>query len=274
MMAQLRALESVARAGSVKRAAGELGVTHAAVSQSIARLETTLGRCLVERSGGVTRPTPAGLAMAQAYRRASDLLHSLAGAWLSSRLARLTRRFGDVSIGVHEDGAPLPLDRLDAAVTLGPCPDPAWNSELLYAEGVTPLCSPVFQAEHALQGAEALSVAPLITHGDHWVRWFAVAGVPQPARPPVLRLADATLALEAAAQGHGVALGCTLAGSADVAQGRLVAPFDLAVETGRRAYISWPRHPRHAGATEQFADWLIGEVAALQTPRASAVAGS
>jgi LysR family glycine cleavage system transcriptional activator len=192
------------------------------------------------------------------------LPRSLAGTWFSSRLARLTRRFGDASIEVHEDGAPLRLDDLDVAVTLGRCPDPAWTSELLYAEGFTPLCSPVFQAEHGLLRAEALSALPLISHGEHWLRWFAAAGLPQPARPPVLLLTDATLALEAAAQGHGVALGCTLARSADVAGGRLVAPFELAVETGRKAYISWPKHPRHPGATKQFADWLIGEVTALQ----------
>jgi LysR family glycine cleavage system transcriptional activator len=219
--------------------------------------------------------------MTQGYRRASDALRraaealddasisvslprSLAGAWLSSRLARLTRKFGDISIEVHEDGAPLRLDYLDVAITLGPCPDPACTSELLYAERLTPLCSPEFQTEHGLLRADALSALPLISHGEHWHRWFTAAGAPPPARPPFLRLADATLALEAAAQGHGVALGCTLARSADVAGGRLVAPFELAVETGRKAYVSWPKHPRLPSATEQFADWLTGEVTALQ----------
>src|SRR5439155_5912220 len=56
----LRSFEAVARTGSVSRAAGELSVTHSAVSHQIRRLEEFVGLPLVERNGRGIRLTPAG----------------------------------------------------------------------------------------------------------------------------------------------------------------------------------------------------------------------
>jgi molybdate transport repressor ModE-like protein len=48
----LRALESTVRLGTLAKAAEELGISPAAVTQSLRRLEFQLGVVLFERSGG------------------------------------------------------------------------------------------------------------------------------------------------------------------------------------------------------------------------------
>src|SRR3546814_9418474 len=53
----------VARAGSMKAAAIELGVTAGAVSQRVADLEARCGRRLFDRGRGGTTPSAAGMAL-------------------------------------------------------------------------------------------------------------------------------------------------------------------------------------------------------------------
>ena len=46
------------------------------------------------------------------------------------------------------------------------------------------------------------------------------------------------------------------------AGGRLVAPFDIEVSTGRRAYVIWSDDTRDNVSTAAFIDWMIEEIAA------------
>src|SRR4051794_40055796 len=64
--AQLRSFSTVARLGSVRAAAGELGVSEPAVSAAIAVLRREFGDALLVRSGGALRLTPGGERLASA----------------------------------------------------------------------------------------------------------------------------------------------------------------------------------------------------------------
>src|SRR4051812_25720181 len=70
----LRALEAAARHRSYSRAAGELAVTHGAVSQQIRRLEAELGARLFHRQGNGMIPTPAALRLAERIAAAQKIL--------------------------------------------------------------------------------------------------------------------------------------------------------------------------------------------------------
>jgi len=72
--AALRALEAASRLKSYSLAGDELGVTHSAVSQAVRRLEREYGRTLFRREGLRMSPSPAALALAEAYREASRLV--------------------------------------------------------------------------------------------------------------------------------------------------------------------------------------------------------
>src|SRR3954463_4172439 len=64
--AQLRSFSTVARLGSVRAAAGELGVSEPAVSAAIAGLRREFGDAPLVRSGGALRLTPGGERLASA----------------------------------------------------------------------------------------------------------------------------------------------------------------------------------------------------------------
>jgi LysR family glycine cleavage system transcriptional activator len=72
--AALRNLEAASRLRSYSLAGDELGVTHSAVSQAVRRLERQYGRSLFRREGLRMAPSPAALALAEAYRKASRLV--------------------------------------------------------------------------------------------------------------------------------------------------------------------------------------------------------
>ena len=69
---RLRFLLAVARYGGVLAAADELDVTASAVSQQLSKLEQETGRSLLQRTPTGSVLTPAGLALAEAARRAVD----------------------------------------------------------------------------------------------------------------------------------------------------------------------------------------------------------
>ena len=92
----LRAFEAAARLGSFKAAAGELGVTHGAISQQVRLLEDWLRAPLFERHNRRIVLTPAARAYLSEVGPAFD------------RVAAATARYG------HDDGAVL---RLNAPAT-------------------------------------------------------------------------------------------------------------------------------------------------------------
>ncbi len=119
----LRALEAVARCGSMARGARELGLSQPAVSEAIANLEAALRVRLLERSTRGVAPTIYATALlrracvvfdelAQGLRDIAFLSHaatgtirvgcpeSLAAGFLPAVIARLAQRYPNVSVDV------------------------------------------------------------------------------------------------------------------------------------------------------------------------------
>jgi DNA-binding transcriptional LysR family regulator len=93
----LRALVWLARLGTMTAAADELGYTPGAVSQQVARLETTVGVPLVAKVGRGVRLTDAGRVLAQ---HAESLLRAEENALSATRATR-TSVTGRIDIGVY-----------------------------------------------------------------------------------------------------------------------------------------------------------------------------
>ena len=278
----LRAFEAAARLGSVSQAAGELHVTHGAVSRHIRALEDALGRPLFVRDGRGLALTAdghrlrdsageafgvlqAGWTALQRGPRAAALVlgcpGSLLARWVIPRLERLAADLPDLTLhlSAQEGGIDLAAAGLDAALLLGEAPWPAaWQVWPLAPERIGPVLSPRHARFAVLRDGppRALLDEPLLhtaSRPQAWPRWLASH-----------RLTDAprlgtgfdhlTYLLEAAVAGLGVAIAPRELVQADLDSGRLVAPWGFADTGGTWALCAARGNPD--ARIPLLADWL------------------
>jgi len=107
-LTQIEYFVAVARAGSFRRAAEELGVTQPTLTAQIARLERELSLCLLERGRSGARLTPAGR---QLHSSARLVLESLTAFRDGAELARAGNR-GIYRLGVKTTVGPYVLPQI------------------------------------------------------------------------------------------------------------------------------------------------------------------
>jgi LysR family glycine cleavage system transcriptional activator len=215
----LRVLDAAARHLSFTRAADELAVTPAAVGQQIRALEDTLGVVLFRRTARGLELTPEGEAGLEALRQgflcfedavramqsgqSSKVLtiaapRDLTARWLAGRLAEVAQ--GDPELRFHLIAADESIDFTEANLDLA--------IRLMVDKG-----------EHEgvrVGGTGFCRVAGLTGETERWIAWPGHS-----APDPVLRVADAGLAIDAAARGIGRALVPELLVSNDLQSGAL-----------------------------------------------------
>ncbi|WP_440975814.1 LysR family transcriptional regulator [Pseudoxanthomonas winnipegensis] len=286
----LRAFEAAARLESVSRAADELHVTHGAVSRQIRTLEDALGQPLFDRVGRGLVLTPAGrrlrdacgqafTQLGQAWRElrrgpAGDTLvlgcsASVLARWVIPRLERMQQALPGVSLHFSAQESPdRALGEVDALLLLGQAPWPAgWQVAELAGETIGPVVGarypglPALQAQPptALLGERLLHTA---SRPQAWPQWAAAHGLDPQALQYGEGFPHLYYLLEAAASGLGVAIAPRPLVEADLASGRLLAPWGFAPTPGRWALCSAagrsdPRLTRLAG-------WLRGELGAAE----------
>jgi LysR family transcriptional regulator, glycine cleavage system transcriptional activator len=287
----LRAFDAAARHGSFARAADELGVTAAAISQHIQALETFAGQPLFRRMGRGIELTDAGQAarplvvdamtmLAEAARimrlplrskRISiSAVPSFAAKWLLPRIEKFRDSHPDVEVWIAADMALVDFATadVDLAIRYGAGSYQGAHAQPLMAESVTVVCSPNLLNGAALKNPADLTNFALL-HDESpdqdpacptWRMWLAARGVDSVDSQKGLRLNQSSLVVEAAAAGRGVALAKTQLAAADLAAGRLVAPFAAEVTPLGYAYwLVWPRGRTVSQSVRAFIDWLHAE---------------
>lgn len=140
-----------------------------------------------------------------------------------------------------------------------------------------PLASPAFIERHQLRTPADLLQVPLIqsTVGvAQWSDWFALH---PPLKKPdrfALRFDRAMMALDAAAQGLGVALESTTIGDGHLQSGRLQPVFDTAWSISVQGhFVVYPERHGQRSEVKQFLEWLSTQTDAqsgMALPRQSA----
>jgi LysR family glycine cleavage system transcriptional activator len=286
-LAALPAFDAAARHLSFTKAAAELNVTHGAISRAIRNLEERLGTRLFERGTRSVRLTPAGAAFAGEVGAALDRIGAativataprsagvlnvstsdgFAGRWLVPRLHRFHRDHRDIDVRLSTSGlfADFIRDGIDIAIRYGAGGYEGVVSEVLAEEEVSPVCSPdLLQGEHPLQSPGDLRHHRLIHDNFRidWATWLEHAGVDGINPNSGVRFDSAAYAVEAAVQGEGVLLGRSALVSADLAAGRLVRPFDLALKSRWKYYVVYPDGALRHRKVKAFRDWLFSEMA-------------
>ena len=274
----LRAFEASARHLSFTRAAIELCVTQAAVSHQVKGLEARLGAALFRRLPRGLALTDEGLALLPSVRESFDRLDdtlarfeggrvtevlsvgvvgTFAVGWLLPRLPafREAHPFVDLRLFTNNNRADLAGEGLDCAIRFG---DGAWHgteaAPLLLPAPMSPLCAPAL-AERLAEPRDLFGETLLRSYrAADWPDWFAAAGLsPPPIRGPVFD--SSWVMVEAAIQGLGVALAPPNMFSRDLAQGRLVRPFDIEVGAGRY-WLTWLKSRTPSPALQAFLAWL------------------
>jgi LysR family glycine cleavage system transcriptional activator len=102
---------------------------------------------------------------------------------------------------------------------------------------------------------------PLLHLDDRvaWSEWFNAAGVigPDVLHGPILN--RASMLIDAAADGQGVALARTTLAAWDLIHGRLVRPFPIAVPLSKSYWIVCPKASANLPKLVAFREWLVAQ---------------
>jgi len=293
----LRAVEAVARCGSLLKAADELGVSPSAVSQQVGRTEKQIGRTLFARTREGLAPTEFGnlfaarLAagfreMARAVALADDsaahtLVASVAPAfasrWLVPRLSRFYARHPELALRIDATTRLVDFGRsdVDLAIRMGDGQWPGAQAELLLALDIFPVCAPAI-AKRLKTIADLAKEWAICDENSMftWDRWFATAGVSPVALLPGARFTDPMLCAEAAIAGQGVMLAWPLLVADALADGRLVAPFGVSAGGGHGYYLATAAGQRAGAKVVAFKRWIVEEIARTMAEFASRASAS
>jgi len=156
-------------------------------------------------------------------------------------------------------------EEVDIAVRYGRGAWPGLRAHWLMAEEIFPVCSPDLpRDERPLRTPDDLAFHTLLhttTSREDWQLWLTAAGLPVSlATRRGLSFDQSFMAIQAAVEGLGVALGRTRFVEADIEAGRLVVPFDMVLPADAGFYIVAPEATADLPKIALFRDWLIGSV--------------
>ena len=281
----LRAFEAAARHLSFTKAAEDLNVTQTAISHQIKRLEDELGLQLFIRRNRRLLLSEAGQDYLPAVRTAFEGLHDatarlyrrdesgtlvvatmapFAMKWLVPRLAGFQQAHPDISVRITTSSelTDFARDDVDLAIRWGRGSWPGLRVDHLVGEAVFPICSPGLRdAPPRLERPEDLANVTLLHAGDwpqDWRMWLTAVGVADAvdaSKGPEFE--DELIAMEAAIDGQGVAIGWSTLIERELESGRLVVLFDIALGDQGAYYIVAPEETAERPKIRVFRDWLL-----------------
>jgi len=282
----LKAFEAAARSESFTRAAEELNVTQGAVSHQVKALEDTLGLKLFHRERQRLILTEAGRDYLAVIRDAMDRIAigterllqrqesgaltvstspDFAAKWLVNRLSRFSEKHPDVDLRISATMhyVDFARDDVDIAIRHGDGNWPGLDVQRLYSERLFPICSPKLVAgRNRITKAADLLKFPLLRLEDakNWTRLFDAAGVKTTVGPgPVLN--RASMLIDAAIDGQGIALARTALAAWDLINGRLLRPVDESLKMANTYWTVCPKAAAGVPKVAAFRDWVLAEAA-------------
>jgi len=278
----LPAFEIAAEHLSFTAAAGELHLTHGAVSRQIQALETQLGVPLFRRRNRRIELTEAGLAFLPSVRQALQLLETSTaevaispreGAlvvscvatfmmrWLIPRLYAFNALHPKIEVRLSASHTPVDFARagIDVAIRVG---RPPWPRNVVatpfLTDAIGPVCAPAL-----LGGRRDLRLSELRRHrllhaetrAQSWANWARAKGT-------VIGLGNSQsfehhyFMLEAAASGLGIGIASYPLVEQDLKSGRLVAPFGF-VPSGSSYCLLHARQGAGNAKVAAFRSWIV-----------------
>ena len=200
--------------------------------------------------------------------------------WLMPRLAGFSKREPKIELHVFASSKMVDAGALDSTalvgdldlrmessavqIHLGAGNYPGHRADRLFGVAIVAVASP--DLEPGLKAPEDLEKQTLlhdeameiVAGGNAWRKWLEAAGVADRVdadRGP--HFSSNILSLEAASQKLGVALALRPLVNADIASGRLAAPFEIEVKPGSAYYLVCPEVIADRPAVAAFRKWLL-----------------
>ncbi len=290
--------ESAARLESYSKAADELYITQAAVSQQMRTLENTLGVKLFVRTGRKMQLTQSGETLFASVSQAFESLEqgiakisnqsangelvvtstqSFCSLWLMPRLYRFYQLYPSINVKIVGSNRMerLQNQRIDLAIRFSSQDtlDNPEQIELIPAgeDKVYPVCSPTLLKEMNIKSPADLLRCPKVSFSNAaritWRRWFESQGIEYSDQSQNTTLVESTdLALSAVLGGHGVTLASSAMFAGYVKSGLLVVPFAIPHEVTWRRFIAYDAQSPKIERIRLFSDWLESELKQVTTP--------
>jgi LysR family glycine cleavage system transcriptional activator len=290
----LRAFEMVGRHLSFTGAAQSMHVSQSALSRHVAMLEELLGQPLLIRRPHGLALTEAGAALLPAIGKSFDRLERVMNGIIRPEtrqrrlrvhmapsflhqvalpiLAEFRREFPDVLIDLSSAlAAGLPQTEVDVAVVYDRPQTGDTVRDLLWLVRVTPVCAPSVATQAAGRSLGEFLAMNELLHvklqgeplGSHWANFARQKGLVLDTVRGVA-FETVTLAAQYAMSGQGIFLADLEMFGAELAAGRLVAPYDAVVEDGYGYYLAL--HPEDLAdpAISLFRSWMIGRLGRIR----------
>ena len=277
---ELAAFEAIARHRSFTKASKELFLTPSAISQRLRQLEAHLDARLLVRDRRIVQLTAQGARYLDAVREALSklaqasetfteggsrtvrvgIVPALASNWLIYRLRDFHKRFPGVDLDIQAAVAMAKVEagEVDVAIRWGTGDWPGLEKTRLFSDELLAVCSKSYLKEAGpLRRPADLQKAVLLKNAiQPWKPWFRKAGLdwPEPKHGP--SFSDSSLALQAAADGHGVALGRRMLVEYMLAQGTLVQLFDVRAPIDEAFYMVYLNKTLERPEVAAFVDWV------------------
>lgn len=282
--------EAAGRLCSFSGAARELGMTQAAVSYAIARLEDQLGVALFLREYRRVRLTEAGerfhadvaIGLSHIQRSARGLRAATSGShvtlacstafaafWMVPRMEQFRADLPRVDLRIQT--ADRDLDLLREGIPLGIRGGfardwPQYQAEVLAPEEIYPVCGAAYLARNArpehprgLLAHQLIHLEEPFREATTWADWFASAGIGAAGVPKGLQINDYVLVVQSVIAGQGLALGWRHLTDGLVDKGVLVRLTEHMLATGKDFHVIWPRDAALSRNAQAVRDWLIAQ---------------
>ena len=231
------AFEAAAQLGSFAAASRRLNISETAISRKVRLLEQHYNLPLfarghrsvslthrgvellvkVEGSLGILRKTSREM-ISQNGTKTVNLAatNSVAALWLMPRLKKFTTKYEHVSIALtaSDNDTECLSDGIDLSILRGDGIWPGHKAMRLFGETVFPVCAPSYVASNpgctsieALADLDLIEVRNAHVEWMDWKRWFGLRGVSDATVEGKAIFNTYPLAIQAAADGFGVALG-------------------------------------------------------------------
>jgi LysR family glycine cleavage system transcriptional activator len=285
----LRAFEAAARLLSFKAAAHELGITPTSVSNQIRKLERDSNCQLFVRKARHVELTQDGHLLAKttstAFQNLREGMENLAmvrrkkvvlgvgpifGArWLIPRLQTFIAAHPDIELTLQQGQHISKSQRLDTDLAID------WGDETqcsgdwsglqtlrLLEISYRPVASPALLERCGdLETAADLARFSIIHQQDKsdWETWLCRAGAAGVKLVKNIVMADSNMAMQAAMDGQGIALGVFPLIEAEVVAGQLVCPFSATFRPAQAYYLLANEAIAPGSAADAVRQWLLAQ---------------